>query len=96
MQLVYPGGAWHDEVRHSILIRRQLEEEYPLLRTTLAETNPYLTFELHWKPVLTAVGVNHRDFQVVCYTPLGSERHGDGRQVLSLWNGGFSHYVPLR
>ena len=96
MQLVYPSGAWQDEVRRSILIRRQLEEEYPLLRTTPAETNPYLTFELHWRPVLKALGVNHGDFQVVCYTSLGSERHGDGRQVLSLWNEDFSHYMPLR
>jgi hypothetical protein len=96
MQLVHPGGVWHDEVRHRILIRRQLEEEYPLLRTTPAETNPYLTFELHWKPVLTALGVNHEDFQVVCYTPLGPERHGNGRHVLSLWNERFSQYVPLR
>ena len=96
MQLVYPGGVWNDEVRQSILIRRKLEEEFPLLRSTPAETNPYLTFELHWKPVLTALGVNHEDFQVVCYTPHGPERHGDGRQILSLWNGRFSHYEPLR
>ena len=43
-----------------------------------------------------ALGVNHEDFQVVCYTPHGPERHGDGRQILSLWNGSFSHYEPLR
>jgi hypothetical protein len=47
MQLVYPSGAWQDEERRSILIRRKLEEEYPLLRTTPEEEYPYFTFELH-------------------------------------------------
>ena len=96
MQLVYPDGVWQDEVRRSILIRRQLEETYPMLRATLVEQYPYLTFELHWRPVLAALGVRHEDFQVVCYTSRGAEHHGDGERVLSLWNEGFSHYVPLR
>ena len=96
MQLVCPGGTWQDEVRRSILIRRQLEEKYPELRTTPTEKYPYLIFELHWRPVLTALVVRHEDFQVVCYTSLGAERYGDGERVLSLWNAAFSHYVPLR
>jgi hypothetical protein len=96
MQLVYPDGVWQDEVRRSILIRRQLEETYPMLRPTPAKQYPYLTFELHWRPVLAALRVRHEDFQVVCYTSHGAEHHGDGERVLSLWNEGFSHYVPLR
>jgi hypothetical protein len=96
MQLVHPGGVWDDEVRQCVLIRSELEKEFPLLRSTRAETNPFLTFNLHWKPVLAALGVNHEDFQVVCYTPHGPERHGDGRQILSLWNRSFAHYEPLR
>ena len=96
MQLVYPDGVWQDEVRRSILIRRQLEATDPMLRSTPVEQRPYLTFELHSRPVLTALGVRHEDFRVVCYTPHGAEHHGDGERVLSLWNEAFSHYVPLR
>jgi hypothetical protein len=56
------------EESRGTLIRRKLEEEYPLLRTTPEEEYPYLTFELRWRPVLTALGVRHEDFQAVCYT----------------------------
>jgi hypothetical protein len=54
MQLVYPGGEWHDEVRHSILIRRQLEEESAPTAEDHScgdESIPHQV-ELHWKPVL--------------------------------------------
>ena len=96
MQLVHPGGAWEDEERRCVLIRSALEADFPMLRSTRAKTNPFLTFALHWRPVLTALGVNHEDYQVVCYTPHGPEWHGDGRKILNLWNGSFDHYEPLR
>jgi hypothetical protein len=89
-------GRMKCAVARSILIRRQLEATNPMLRPTHVAQYPYLTFELHWRPVLTALGVRHEDFRVVCYTPHAAERHGDGERVLSLWNEAYSHYVPLR
>ena len=96
MQLVRPGGVWADDVRQCILIRRAMEVEFPMLRSNSVETNPFLTFALHWQPVLTALGVDYEDYRVVCYTPHGPERYGGGRKILSLWNGSYDHYEPLR
>ena len=87
-----PG--WKEQEIAANTIRRTVVELD--LDKSVKVRSGYLELETYWEPILRALGVEPRKYQVICYNKHGNETHGNATDnVLRLNSVAYAHYVPV-